>query len=667
MKTQHYLIILFLFLQKITLGQLLAPNVSAPISPCNKSLYVTGQLPNAEITIYVNRLPVVSQNAGTGLSIINLPQSLNEGDSVTVTQKVGNIESPQSGIPIAVQAKPTAMPMVTFNHVYGCGTSICLKGAEPGADLVVSQGGMQIGKEFTIDGSSWINLNKNISIGQPVVVSQAACGISLPVSTSPKADPPPNPLPAPLFLESVIECQPSVAIGNVIEGAHVQVFVDGILDADWNVAPTSFRYYFNQVVKKGMAIKAVQSMAGCVSNDHLMMPSPDSKEVITSPLDKIQAPLLQGPLCSGAIMLKIDNLLPGALVSVYVDDKGITKMIGQGIANDVSSNFWVPSLSVGNKVSVSQQLCKKESIKSNEVTVDMPNISSTLPSIVGPVFECASTVSITGVESGSIVYIESDNFNAPISNYIPVFTKDIAIDVAPVLVVNDHIWVVIIACNGLLTTTQKIHVDVHPSLTPPSIVSSSAVAGSSKVAVNCQMGSWVDIYDGNNNWLGTTYSGANSSNVEVALNSKLVHLQILKARQRICNGNSEFGLQVTVQCPPDAPTWNGMNCEPCPVGTIWDGTKCKIDTSCNTDEHEICANQNIPSDYVIRNVVLISTVGCSNCQTYDIFKLCNNLLIGTTQNVLFKSPIPSGWEKTGNIIPDASGCNNSLVTIQKKF
>lgn len=586
MKTYHHLTILFLFICDITFAQLLAPIVSGPISPCNEAIVVSGHMAGAEVTILVNGNKLISRMVNDSRpATIDLPHQLKHGDEVIAIQKVGDMESLPSGMPVVVQLKPTSMPSVTISHLYGCARSIWLTGAQPGAQILVHQNMIQIGKGSTLDGNAWINLDKSIIAGEKIEITQIACGIQIPITTSVRADKPPDPLHFQVIEFPVFECQPSVNISNVTEGAHVEVKINEKVDGIWIPPINSFRYFFNHQVSQNDKITAIQSMPGCVVNDHFLDKSVPANVVPVSPLNQIQAPHLNGPICDGSVEITITGLTAGSLLTVYVDDFKY-----QGTATE-NGRVWVPVLRKGNKVSVTQSFCNRESARSNEVKVEMQNLDITACSILNPVFECSSVVSLTGVLIGSTVYIESDKYGIISSNNFQAYSGDVNIPVAPSLTANDNIRAVMIVCGGLPVKSSDYHVDAYTAMSPPVIDPLTATAGSSVISVTCNPGAWVEIYEANKNiWYGSAYSG-NKTKVDVTLNTLVPEIvyygQVIRARQIVCNIASEFGPAVTVTCSPHS-HFDGTNCicDPdahpdgkghcfvCGSNEHWDGEHC---------------------------------------------------------------------------------------------
>jgi hypothetical protein len=620
MKPYHHLTLLFLFICNITFAQLLAPIVSGPISPCNDAIVVSGQLPNSEIFIFVNGNKLTSKMVNDSRpATIDLPHQLKAGDAVTAVQKLGNVESLPSGMPIVVQFKPTVMPSLTISHLFGCASSIWLTGAQPGSQILVHQNMIQIGSGSTLDGNAWINLDKNIITGQKIEITQIGCGIQTPITTSVSADNPPHPLHIPIFTLPLIDCQPSVRISDVSEGSHVEVSINGKTDGIWTTPLNSFEYFFNHQVSQGDKITVDQSFPGCVVNDHILDKSPPN-ETYGQPINQIPTPHLNEPLCDGDVEITVTGLVPGSQFTVYVDNNKY-----QGTATEYG-RIWVPTLRKGSNVSVTQQFCSKESAKSNEVKVGKSNITVTACSIRNPVFECASIVSVTGISIGATVYIESDKHGIISSNNFQAFSGDIGIPVAPVLEANDNIRAVMIACGGAPVKSADNHVQAHSAISIPVIDPLTATSGSTMISVTCIPGAWVEIYDANNNiWLGGAYSG-DKSTVDVPLNyaTYVYYGEVIRARQIVCNFSSEFGSAVTVVCPPhshidngncecDADAhYDGKHCVVCSANEHWDGSKCVI------NQPLTCSLSFVPTNgYVNLGDPLVinwTVANCINCQ-----------------------------------------------------
>lgn len=79
-------------------------------------------------------------------------------------------------------------------------------------------------------------------------------------------------------------------------------------------------------------------------------------------------------------------------------------------------------------------------------------------------------------------------------------------------------------------------------------------------------------------------------------------------------------------------------------------------TPCNDQMKEVCASWAPEPGYVILNVLPSSQHTCGVCQTYTVFKPCDNVMKGATYNVLINSPVPAGWEE----VPGSRYCDGIL-------
>lgn len=514
---------------------LLAPTVGAPISPCSRHVQVVGQLPNAQVSLYVGDTVLVTQGTTNGVALIALPSALVPGAKISATQTVAGTEGPRSPLPIVVQPVPTILGgMVPISHLYGCATSTYLEGAVPGAGVLVSQNGSVIGKGEAIDGTAWIFLTKAITAGQSLELTQTACSLSSGIVLTPKADSPPLTLPVPRIAQPIVACQPSIFISEIVDGARVKVFRDGSLDGDWHFAVGSLWYPMGDKIQAGVMLSAEQTMKDCERQPSTSTP------VTAVASTSLPTPSVLGPLCSGGNLVTVTGLIPGSIVTLY--RKG--QSLGSGEAPSSTFAFWVPALMSGDAISATQKSCGIESKASTEITVQNAGQSKGKLSLYSPLHECASRVSLVNVIPGSTVYIETRR-HGNVSGYHQAFSGDVVLPVSPSLEFDDEVKAVMIGCGGMTTETASQKVQHPPAMTPPQVA--PPVAGDSTVLVfNVINGAWVDLYEDGAGWLGTAFV---TGNAWVALPAPAVMGQVLRARQRMCSSVSEFSQPVTVLGP----------------------------------------------------------------------------------------------------------------------
>src|ERR1035437_1905580 len=207
---------------------LLPPRVVAPLSECSKNVRVQNQLTGATVEILANGVLVGGGIATWSDQTFSLTTPLHAGQHVTARQKLGPDTSASSTEFVEVQKKPAILGNVGFpSPIYMCGECLHLDGLVPGATVDVKVGGNPAGSGTADDGTARIHLSIPIVHGQPVIAQQTACGIPGLVTSSPLPDLPDGkregPLPPPVIASPLLECQRSVSVSGVLEGATVTV------------------------------------------------------------------------------------------------------------------------------------------------------------------------------------------------------------------------------------------------------------------------------------------------------------------------------------------------------------------------------------------------------------------------------------------------------------
>src|SRR5437867_11198947 len=92
---------------------LLPPTVKAPISECNKSVRVQGQLAGATVSILVNGNVTSSKVSNWSDDVIDVGVQLVGGDGITAIQEFEGDTSDPSPLEVIVQAAPETLSSLT--------------------------------------------------------------------------------------------------------------------------------------------------------------------------------------------------------------------------------------------------------------------------------------------------------------------------------------------------------------------------------------------------------------------------------------------------------------------------------------------------------------------------------------------------------------------------
>jgi hypothetical protein len=517
---------------------LLPPRVIAPLSECSTEVRVQNQLTGATVEILANGVRVGGGVATWSDQVFPLTASLHSAQHITARQKFGADISASSTEFVQVQKKPLLIGGVGFpSPLYMCGQCLHLDGLVPGATVEVKVSGTHAGTGKADDGTARIGLSIPIAFGVAVTAQQTACGIPSPVSNSPLPDLPggkrEGPLPSPVIASPLLECQRSVSVSGVLEGATVTV--TRTMGAS---LVSCFDYsgeHFDGIppLKLGEVLTATQAFPKCQRASATSIP------VKVGKADPVPVPKVHGPLCAESTTVEVQNLMSGSQVRLLQNGT----VIGLGEASGSTVDFEVPppGLIAGSFITAEQELCNKWSIPSNSIKVD-PKPANIAPThIPGPLFECSSSVRVTNVRPGGGVYIFSQLLGQ--IGWKQVFATSADIHVAPQLIKGDTIFAVEIACGLTSVKSNLMTVQAAPKLNSPIVIGPVEDCMRSITVGNVVPGARVDV-EVNEIWRG--WADAGGTTVEVGISDGLSVGDAVRARQRLCTMITGYGEPVRV-------------------------------------------------------------------------------------------------------------------------
>lgn len=522
---------------------LLPPRVKGPLSECSDSVRVEAALTGALVEVLVAG-GVVGSATSTGPEItVSLTAGLNPGDAVRARQTIGTDTSAASPDSVVVQAKPPQIGHVAYrSHLHVCGECLWLEGLVPGAKVEVTAPSGLHGSASSYDGNARVHLSAPIQAGDLLEAVQEACGEHGPPTQGHAPDWPGGDQGAPLgkpTVESPLrKCQRGVVVGDVYEGATVELIRSGGPNLTACFDATSLRFTVNPPLAEGEVVTANQGFVTCE------MKSSDADPVVVGPHIPVPPPVVVGPLCAGATEVRLSGLLYGSLIRIYQDGSEI------GTAESPTEgtyDFPVPPLAApghhGGQVTARQELCGDWSAHSDPVDVDPAPEDIPTPEIPEPLFECATAVLVKNVRPGARVYVVSATLGAPIGEAHAI-TDEILVTVAPMLAVGDEIHAYQRGCG--LKSAESAPVEVQPleELPPPQVERPLYACDLPVVVTGAVPGARVEVYV-NGAYRGSAVAG--EDRVEVPIVGSLEVGDLVTARQRLCEKVSDFGEGVRVE------------------------------------------------------------------------------------------------------------------------
>jgi glycerophosphoryl diester phosphodiesterase len=535
------------------------PNVVGPLSELSTLIRVQGQLPGATV-IVLSLLPAVHKVAqGVATSSdqrfpLLAGVQLSAKDLLVAVQELGGDKSDMPGgdLGIGVQPKPTNVNEIGtvgfVSHLYTCGQFLWIGGMIPGAKVEVVTNQL-IGSGTAVEGYARFQLTQPLP-ATAVHAHQVVPGLpnGPDIIRTPDVIPatPNHHLPAPVLNPPIRGCDFSIKVSGVVDGALVTIKhnngaidIGGFdLDTLWFILPTP--------LKEGEKLTVQQEVAKKCER----LPTVSASTTV-GPLKPVDPPLVKGPLCAGAIRVRVEQLRPGAMVHISANGEIFN---GQAPPDATAFDFSVAPLT-GGTVSATQECCGVSSSPSPSVNVDPHQDNIPAAAIVRPVFACARCVSINNVHPGATVQIlaRHNGVTSPISNLVDVYDTQATIAVAPYLRKDDEIFVAQWACSNKRVVSAAEKVQARPKLNPV-IVLDPIFSGDTMVDVRDALpGALVEVFVRRNNvkiFAGSAIADALSFGTLVFCQFALMTEDKVSATQTLCDGTSEPGNQITVVPQP---------------------------------------------------------------------------------------------------------------------
>jgi hypothetical protein len=304
------------------------------------------------------------------------------------------MDSVESGLRDIVIARPIPLPPVPSDWLsppiineplYDCGDWVGFYGASRDSVVEIFINGQYETRVAAPLGWGEVQLSSRLRENYTVTARQWIDGLTFSYPSREEVvvqARPSLPLGMPWFLEPLYDCQQTVAIGGVQNGATAQLAKDFYGDRfDWeNAGYPTVRVFHVGGVHEGESYDARQTY--CIDPveygpwTHLwrrtavVQPAPES----------LSTPMILQPLIHGHDFATVQNILPGALVDIFSSD-GNTR-VGGGFSGTTRGTFLIhPPLDENLDYYAVQSLCEIESEPSPDIP---PESVIPAPYIPGP-------------------------------------------------------------------------------------------------------------------------------------------------------------------------------------------------------------------------------------------------------------------------------------------
>lgn len=469
---------------------LLPPKVLGPINQLATSVAVVGAVDGATVQLLVNGAPAGTPVIASGISVsVGLGATvLTPGQQVSATQSRTGETSVPWPFPEIVSAAPSAatgLPAVVFlTGVHPCIDWLLLGGTVPGATVEIQRAGQTIGTAV----AAGSNVSVPIQFPQPAAAGdtleafqaftppQGATIKGPPVPSLPLQAAPPREPPAP-SVQSPFECDMAVLVSGLQEGASLIMKHNSDELAGYPFVGTPVWANLVKPARGADQLSARQKSVTCGGASGF------SPAVGVNPAPKLPTPVILGPVCPNAPILRVRNLRPGAAISVHAakippTGGSASVLVGEARAWAPDCDFALPPGWANHAhltsnpgalfITVSQTNCDKSSDTAQHPVQPLPGLVGQ-PGMVKPV-ECARLIAATSLTPGAVVVVHSDQVDSPLlSGPVFVTASSMSIGVYRPLRNQEHVQLKQSGCNAAADSPSTA-VDPFAGVAAPLVV-----------------------------------------------------------------------------------------------------------------------------------------------------------------------------------------------------
>jgi hypothetical protein len=533
---------------------LMQPVVVGPLSELSSSVRVRGQMPGATITVETGSRTVAKGVATSGDQRFPLTAgiTLSRHEVLYAVQhfKGQHSDPPSGNQAMTVAPGPVSSadfgPVNVATHLYACGKFVWIDGAVPGAEITVLAGGTAIGTGKADEGVARFGLTSAIPFGSWIVAHQSAPGLAPGLDVGRAADViPGHPgelLPPPVMQLPLRGCDASVLVAGVFDGATVTIERrSGIVDtAGFDRGKAHFILSRPLDEDDQLAIKQEVDR-------RCERPPRTSALVTVGKLEPLDAPQVVAPLCAGATVVRVTGLRPGATVHLAASQHVYD---GAAPPDQTWLDCRVPPLTT-DPVSATQEACGVMSGPAVVVSVDPHEDNVPAARVLGPLFACAGSVSVTNAHRGAIlqVFVRTPLSDFAISDQVLAVHTNAVIGVTPLLVEGTRVFVRQWACSDTSADSGGQPVVAHSALKPVQVLE-PLVNGALTVGVRDTLpGAVVEVYAigrDTQEFLGSSGADALHPVTIVGLNRALIVDDLIVATQWLCGRQSQWDTMARV-------------------------------------------------------------------------------------------------------------------------
>lgn len=456
---------------------LLQPVVAGPLSELSTSVRVRGQLPGA--TVIVEALGPSRRTVAKGVATSGDQRfpllggiTLTRGDVLCAVQEAGgdhsDLPSVSQGMPVAAGPASSADlgPVHIATHLYACGKFVWIDGAVPGADVTLFASGAVLGSGRADEGMARFGLTNAIPPATEVVAHQSAPGLGPGPDVAQQSDAIPGAsgqaLPPPVMQPPQRGCDASVHVTGVFDGATVIIERrSGIVDTA-GFDRDDLRFVLSKPLHEDDQLTIEQRV-----DVKCERPPARSGPITVGKLEPVDPPKVLSPLCAGATVVRVTGLRPGAIVHLAANQQVYD---GAAPPDQTWLDCRVSPLTT-DPVGATQELCGVTSAPSPPVTVDPHQDNVPAPNVVGPLYSCTGSVSVTRAHRGAMLQVFARTLlgDVAVSDQVLAVNTNAVIGVAPLLGEGNLVFVRQWACSDKGSDSSDEPVVAHPAPGPVAV------------------------------------------------------------------------------------------------------------------------------------------------------------------------------------------------------
>lgn len=493
------------------MASLCSPVLVGPLSEWSSSIRIDGCIPDAVLTVLsLKRSPgaVIAKGKVTGgttrLQLMD-GVKLNQQDRLIAIQGLSGSNStpPSDALALGVAPAPTSMAglanAVFVSHLWEFGMALQVQGSVPGANITISSPDGVLGASIANEGLARIKLSGVL----PAAGTQIIAGEEAPAGFSPVGTllttgtvnglpvPEQGVLPTPTNPQSPQPggCDPALLVGGVFDGALVTVTI--------STNPTPENKYFDL---DELWFVLAQPLPASGANLEVIQSMPRSERAASTPLLIAAGPSPAPtrpvflPPCPGAEWIGVASLLPGADLTVQIDD--VIYNAGQVSLDSSTANLRVPPIAAGAVITISQQRCGGTA---TATATAQTLTAQTNPDLGDTPFQCVFRVRVVSATPGALIEIRArrqDIASSPIRTISAQVIADstvMHIAVSPALSTQDEIWVAQLTCSPPWSEGPHHPVQPVPPLAPPDLLF-PPVIGDTSIPVSAIPGAVIEVF-----------------------------------------------------------------------------------------------------------------------------------------------------------------------------